>query len=1179
MSSKKPSQKVQEKSKPATKTASKPVQFFPPQANPKPVDNPTTFYQPLSKAQAKEKKEKEKEKVVVEKVVFHSPQALHEEKPLIAAAVFHPPQTTDVEQMRTSILLKPMGENIINENELQANAANRSWFYANEITSIYNFPKPDPLRKVVVGIISFGGGLYGNLSYNGNGTNIGVLTNGDVQSYWTKIGIPVIQQPKVVVAPLFGASNSPTLSGTDENTLDVEMVGAACPSSNLTIILYIVPNSLSNFQKVVNHAITTPVLVNGTFLSPTILSISWAASELYNYGSLETTLSLAVSKGINIFVAAGDNGSTDSSGNTSTCNYPSSSPNVISCGGTSLVCPSGKYSDKTTREITWSGSGGGISKIYAKPFYQNGLIGTKRQIPDISLNADPNTGIAVCFNKQYVVYGGTSFVAPLMAGFLATINVTKFINPLLYPADNICFHDVLSGNNGTYQAKVGYDSCTGLGSINGVALAQALTSTSVSKPVSRVSGIIMSSNKNVIPMTHTQQLNVNIYPDDATDKSVIWSSSDHNVATVSENGVVTAVSIGNVTITGKTNDGGLSTSTVITVVPLSVDVSSIIIDPITITLDVNQEYQVNATVLPSSATDKSVIWTSSDSSIAIVSENGNIKGLSQGTAVITVTSINNVSSFITVNVTIPVEAIFITPSVITCVIEDTYQIEAELLPNNATDKKITWSSSNPSVADVSEGLVSAHSVGTTIITAASKNNTATLKVCVIRRVVDVLIDSFVTIQPQQTYQITPTILPLDATIHTTIWTSSDTSIVDVSENGLLSALSVGKATVTLTVTDGISIHVSASSITVAIPVSDISIEQNNVTCNLNDVYQINPVILPSSATDKSMIWSSSDISVLTVSPTGLVKCIKDGTSTVTVTSKSSLEKQTTVLFTVMPAISVVNVSLNAKAMGVLIHNTYQAISSIVPSNATYKTLTWSSSDDKIVSVSPSGMITALSDGKAVITVTSVNGKSASIIVTTIIPVVSVSISNPYISLQPKQSCPIIATVFPENARNKTVKWTSSNSSIVSVTQTGFITALSVGNAVITVTTLDGSKTSSCNVFVKSNGTIAVTSVSPLPSSVTVEMNRTIQLTSSVLPSSATNKNITWVSSDTKIAKVLNGLVTGVKDGTCLITAISVDGSYSSTTTITVTQPAIFNQNAKMTPQSSAFKTMRARNRF
>ena len=344
-------------------------------------------------------------------------------------------------------------------------------YLANSYASIYNFP-PSPTKPTVLAVISLGGGLYGSVARSG------ILTGGDVHAYWSSIGIPAASQPTVVVVPIDGAVNSPDVNdggSTAENTLDVTTIGSCCYGSKVTILFYLTTGTVAGFYDAFNSAINVPVLVNGIRVSPSVISCSWGAPEnsftktqLNQYNNL---FAAAVAKRINICVASGDNGSSDG-GRGNNADFPSSSPNVVSCGGTTLTCPSLNYTGAGTIEVAWSTGGGGLSAIFACPSYQAGLGYSKRALPDIAMNADPNTGINFLIGGQSATYGGTSIVAPAMAAFIACSGVTDFINPHLYKirSNAACFHDITSGSNGAYSAKKGYDLCTGLGSLIGTVI-------------------------------------------------------------------------------------------------------------------------------------------------------------------------------------------------------------------------------------------------------------------------------------------------------------------------------------------------------------------------------------------------------------------------------------------------------------------------------------------------------------------------------------------------------------------------------------------------------------------------------------------------------------------------------------------------------------------------------------
>ena len=432
--------------------------------------------------------------------------------------------------------------------------AGRSWFYPNELATIYKFPSPSFTTNKNIAVISFGGGLYGTVSPTG------VLTNGDCQQYWQSLGISQANMPTVIVIPINGASNRPNVNdrgATAENTLDVQQIGACCPTSKLTIILYIAPNNLTQFVNVMDY------ILNASPYPSSMISISWGAPEIYYSSTLLTNINnrfaTAVARGINICAATGDNGSNNGVGGSgSYTDFPASSPNVIACGGTKLVCPNLVY-DSSTTEVAWTYGGGAISAYFAKPTYQNSLSVVKRSIPDIAMNADPNTGVAYLVNGSYYIYGGTSVAAPTVAAYLMALNTTRPAHNVFYTNVN-AFNDVVSGTNGAFNASLGYDNCTGLGSINGTVLTTAFNNqpSQPSQPpqppqppqqqVVAVSSVRLSLSSLRIKFNRTYQLNPTILPSNATNKSLTWTSNNTRIITVSSTGLIRTINYGTATV-------------------------------------------------------------------------------------------------------------------------------------------------------------------------------------------------------------------------------------------------------------------------------------------------------------------------------------------------------------------------------------------------------------------------------------------------------------------------------------------------------------------------------------------------------------------------------------------------------------------------------------------------------
>lgn len=325
--------------------------------------------------------------------------------------------------------------------------------------------------------------LYGFPTISAAGQTIGILEFGggfkpaDIQSYFNNsVHLPV---PTVVSVGVDGARNSPGVNANAdmETILDIDVAASVAPGAK--IVVYFAPNTARGWV----DAITTAV--HDTVNRPSVISISWAGGEA-GWGSALNSVSSALREaaavGVTIFVSSGDSGSN----NPAQVLYPPSDPWVTGCGGTTVENVSGT----SFTEIVWGGSGGGISNVFARPYWQNwagtppsvnppGHVG--RGVPDIAGNADPSSGYVLILNGNSAgPIGGTSAVAPLYAGLVALLNASLgepvgYLNYNLYAlAGPYVYRDILSGNNGLYHSNPGWDACTGYGSVNGNALLNSL---------------------------------------------------------------------------------------------------------------------------------------------------------------------------------------------------------------------------------------------------------------------------------------------------------------------------------------------------------------------------------------------------------------------------------------------------------------------------------------------------------------------------------------------------------------------------------------------------------------------------------------------------------------------------------------------------------------------------------
>ena len=313
-------------------------------------------------------------------------------------------------------------------------------------------------------------------------------------------------------------------------------------------------------------------------------------------------------------------------------------------------------------------------------------------------------------------------------------------------------------------------------------------------------------------------------------------------------------------------------------------------------------------------------------------------------------------------------------------------------------------------------------------------------------------------------------------------------------------------------------------------------------------------ISPNDAENKTVIWGTSNLSIASVVD-GKVTALKAGKATITVKTDDGGKTaicEVTVNAKVYPVTGVIL----DKSSATLTEGDELALTATVnPDNATNKNVTWTSSNSSVASVS-NGKVTALKAGKATITVrTDDGGKTATCEVTVnakVYPVTGVTLDKTSASLTEGDELTLTAIVTPDNATNKNVTWSSSNPSVASVSN-GKVTALKAGKTTITVKTEDGGKTATCEVTVNAK-VYPVTGVTLDKSSVTLTEGDELTLTATINPDNATNKNVTWLSSNSSVASVSNGKVTALKAGKATITVKTEDGGMTDACEIIVVEP-------------------------
>ena len=664
-------------------------------------------------------------------------------------------------------------------------------------------------------------------------------------------------------------------------------------------------------------------------------------------------------------------------------------------------------------------------------------------------------------------------------------------------------------------------------------------------------GITLNKTSATINNGETLQLTATVLPSNVTNANVTWSSSNTSVATVSSDGLVTAKSCGNATITATTTDGtNLSASCSVTVNQLA---TGITLNKTQATINNGETLQLTATVSPGNASNSAVAWSSSNTNVATVSSNGLVTAKSSGNATITATTTDGSNLSANCNITVNQLATGITLNKTSATINngETLQLTATVLPSNVTNANVTWSSSNTNVATVSSsGLVTAKSRGNATITATTTDGTnlsASCSVTVNQLATGITLNKTqATINNGETLQLTASVSPSNTNNSTVIWSSSDTSVATVSSSGLVTAKSRGSATITATTTDGSDLSASCS-VTVNQLAIGISLNKTQATLVDGTTLQLTATVSPSNANNKTVTWSTSNSNVATVSSSGLVTAQNPGTTTITVTTTDGSNLSATCQVTVTAQVAT-GISLNKTSASIVVDKTLQLTAAVTPSNTTNKNVTWTSSNTNIATVNSNGLVTAKAVGTASITATTADGSNLSATCqVTVTPQLAtgISLNKTSATIYDGTTLQLVASISPSNTTNKTIAWTSSNTSVATVSSGGLVTALKPGTATITVTTQDGSNLSAtCQLTVQKQ---LATSITLSQNSLEIGNGATATLVATVLPENTTDKRVMWTSSNTAIASVAAGMVQGNSMGECIITATTLDGSNLSAT--------------------------------
>lgn len=403
---------------------------------------------------------------------------------------------------------------------------------------------------------------------------------------------------------------------------------------------------------------------------------------------------------------------------------------------------------------------------------------------------------------------------------------------------------------------------------------------------SKVTDVNIVKSAIVLEVGDTIVLEYNIIPENAANKGVTWRSFNEAVATVSENGVITAKADGTASIEIKTDDGKITDACTVTVIT---PVKGISFDQTVWNVTKGLDFKAPYTITPANATNKTVTWSSQDESVAIVDGNGKVTAIGAGSTTITVTASNGSYAQCIVNVKAPVTGVTISHKEIVLKRGDEWPLTATVLPTDASVSDVTWGTSDATIATVTQsGIVFAKSTGEVVISVvtADGHKTAECKVTIINPLTSIVLDkaSLTLSIYDKPVSLVPTFEPIDAeNIAEARWSSNNTKVATVDANGVVTPVGPGEAVITISTNDGVFASCTVTVSDSSKPVSSITVATRFVTIKVGQKHKPIVTVLPDDAGDKSYVLTTSK-PIVRIEEDGSIIALSKGTTTITVSS-------------------------------------------------------------------------------------------------------------------------------------------------------------------------------------------------------------------------------------------------------------------------------------------------------
>ena len=572
-----------------------------------------------------------------------------------------------------------------------------------------------------------------------------------------------------------------------------------------------------------------------------------------------------------------------------------------------------------------------------------------------------------------------------------------------------------------------------------------------------------------IEVGEVKSVNTIITPVNATYNKTKWFSDDTSVVTVDDNGRVQGIKAGSAYIRVKIDGIGYRFNVTVNQPTKAISVAK------KETIKKGTSVNLSNYMKIYSSYYENLQWSSSDNSVAAVSGDGVVSGIREGTAVVRAESLSGTGVYGTFEVVVtdslPVSKVTISgPSSV--YLYDRISLIANITPENAEDKRIIWSSSDTSVADIDPltGTVDGLNLGQATIKAETVDGSGAVgyfDLRVLSSITGIQISGPDKVVVDNTIELKAAVLPQSASEQRVDWKAANPEILRIDENGIVRGLKAGKSKVYATATDGSNI-VGTYEINVYPKIEAITITGPE-SVNIGEKIKLKANVSPDNALSKSIMWKLDDPStgVLSIDENGTVTGLKPGGAWVEVCSTDGSYVFEFKWITVTKKL-VKKITISGEK-SVKVGNSIKLSASISPEKVTNSKLKWTSSNSSVATVDANGKVKAVKAGTVTITVSAMDGSGVNCTYDIVVKNPSVKVKKVTVAgekvVKVGSRIKLTATVSPKNATNKNVKWSSSKTSIATVNSSGTITAKSAGTVTIKATAKDGSG-AACSYKVK-----------------------------------------------------------------------------------------------------------------